>query len=603
MSRFTNRVANSLSRVQQLLLFLLVVQSLLVVFFTRGVSSSFTSYYISPSGQDSNNGQSSSTPFKTFSKAFSTMKGGDELILMDGTYSEAVGTGYMSWQGTNSGQPPSGLSPTTSPTRIRALNPGKVLIQGELFIGRSFRKDSNITVSGITFEGDSEIYNCNYCTVKNCEFHGSFWIGTNDHDMDNQFNLIEDCWIWGSQRRIISGNYRANYNVWRRVVVRGDGCGQPECQGDGNPNVGFTVYDSHDNLIENMIVVDRILAPNDAPYSDFAAAQHTPLPIWYNGRNKWLGCMSINAPDTGFYLEPDDILDPTFILKNCVAVNAHDTGINVGRKASNILYEIHTFLCTVGITTTDPTKSSPPALKYPTRVEANSFLKGVGYSKMDIGANVMTKYGWDGARVGDVNVETMTTNSLWPWPNEDRIKKEMCAYTTRGFCSMGKQLNGVNTVTLTSYIWEILGNAMPSDIYQQNTTTVTCFGLAASNQNVCSGKGVCISTDWCQCDSGYYGNACQIASCFGVLATNATVCSSRGSCTSLNQCSCQSGFTRSNCQTKVVVVTGSSPKASISQKRANLASWSFHYDHNGWMMRMVFMSMMMMVWMIPFLYY
>ncbi|KAG2382731.1 hypothetical protein C9374_005311 [Naegleria lovaniensis] len=176
-------------------------------------------YYLSPTGSDSNNGQSTSTPWKTFSKAFSSMTGGDELILLDGTYSVAAGTGTINYQGTNSAQPPSGTSLNT-PTRIRAQNPGKVSVQDGLFIGRSFRKDTYIHVNGITFEGDSSIYNCDYCTVKNCGFHGSFWIGTNDHQMDNQYNLIEDCWVWGSQRRIIAGNYRANYNVWRRIVVR-----------------------------------------------------------------------------------------------------------------------------------------------------------------------------------------------------------------------------------------------------------------------------------------------------------------------------------------------------------------------------------------------
>jgi hypothetical protein len=38
----------------------------------------------------------------------------------------------------------------------------------------------------------------------------------------------------------------------------------------------------------------------------------------------------------------------------------------------------------------------------------------------------------------------------------------MCAGTTRGFCSASLRLNGVNPVTLTSYIWEAAGIAMPA---------------------------------------------------------------------------------------------------------------------------------------------
>ena len=51
------------------------------------------------------------------------------------------------------------------------------------------------------------------------------------------------------------------------------------------------------------------------------------------------------------------------------------------------------------------------------------------------------------------------------------IKSEMAAYTggglaaQRGFCTTGKQLNGTSDVTLTSYIWEYLGNPMPLSLY------------------------------------------------------------------------------------------------------------------------------------------
>jgi hypothetical protein len=40
-----------------------------------------------------------------------------------------------------------------------------------------------------------------------------------------------------------------------------------------------------------------------------------------------------------------------------------------------------------------------------------------------------------------------------PWPNEARIKTEMCAGVTRGFCS---------ATSLTDYIWGYLGNPAPA---------------------------------------------------------------------------------------------------------------------------------------------
>lgn len=47
-------------------------------------------YYISPSGNDSNNGTTLSTPFKTFAKALPILKPGDLLYMREGVYAENV---------------------------------------------------------------------------------------------------------------------------------------------------------------------------------------------------------------------------------------------------------------------------------------------------------------------------------------------------------------------------------------------------------------------------------------------------------------------------------------------------------------------------------
>ncbi|KAG2378946.1 hypothetical protein C9374_007584 [Naegleria lovaniensis] len=586
-----------------------------------------TTFYMSPNGRDRNNGLSTTRPFQSFSKAFSTMSRGDSLILLDGVYSENAGTGVivnpLNGGSSLSAQPLSGVN-LTIPTMIRALNPGQVRIQGGLQIGTSTRKDTFITIQGITFEGDSVIENCDFCTVQQCGFYGSLWIGTNNHQMDNQYNLIEDCWVWGSQRRIFAGLFQSNYNVWRRVVIRGDGCGVPACA--TAPNVGFAVYQAHDNIIENVLVMDRILAPTDSSFADFAAASQSQDSNFFSGRNKWLGCMSIHSPDSGFYFEPDRTLDPTFVLRHCVSVNSNGTGFNMARNGSNLVLEnlmairsqwdgvrvgpedallsgtvrnivsfqsgrygfnskfepsyVNVFGSgisnfqqtsgTLGVSTTDPTAAG--ALKYPVRIETNSFLDGAGFSGENIGADILQKYGDDGSRFGDLFVERQTV-SLWPWPYEDRIKKEMCSNgTTRGFCSLGRQLDGVSSVTLTSYIWELLGNAIPNTIYP------SCFGLTAPNPGVCSSHGLCVAQDNCVCNTYYYGPQCQFSNCAnhgnfsnvtmtcncfsGYTGMNceipicnnipandtSNVCSRHGTCVDMNACMCESGYQGSDCQ-------------------------------------------------------
>lgn len=475
-----------------------------------GGSSTFTpDYYISPSGSDSNNGTSSSTPWKTFNKAFTTMAAGTSLGLMDGTYSVAAGTGYISYLGTNSNQAPSGNS-ISDQTVVRAINPGSAKVTGGLFVGRSDRKDSYITFQGITFLDGGELYNTSYVTVKDCGFMGAgFHIGTNDHENGNTRNLIEDVWITATGQRLVSSNYRSDENVWRRVLVRGDGCGTPECTGSGNPNVGLTCYDSRDCSFQNVMVIDRLLLTGDEGYASFATAQHTSGSHLL-GRNEWLGCMVINGPDQGFYFEADNVIasDPTWTLENCVAWATEGDGANLGNTSSqrvvirnltvghsggdglrvdpavsagsvtNILslsagrYGVNSAItptycnvygsgdsaynqttCTTGAYTYNA--ETDGSLEYVPRIEASSNLDGIGASGADIGANIVNRYGADGTRYGDSGYHDLTSTALWPWPNQTRIRQELGPdlSITRGFCASGK--------TLTSYVWEYLGNASP----------------------------------------------------------------------------------------------------------------------------------------------
>lgn len=486
--------------------------------------SNGSTFYISPTGSNWNNGRSAGSPFKTFHHAFGKMSPGDELILLDGVYSEPAGTGYISYTdysrnigGSRSDQIPSGANPSRA-TFVHALNPGKVTIIGPLFIGRSFRKDSYIKIEGITFEGGGSLYNTSHVTIKNCGFHGAFGIGTRDHNDGNDHNLIEDVWIWASGERVIAINYRARFNVWRRVLVRGDGCGARKCQGKGNPNVGITVYDSSHVSLQNVMVVDRILAPADSPYADFAVAQHTPGAHFF-GQNEWLGTLSLRAPDTGYYMEPDrgGTIDPTIRITNAIAWDAASLGFNLDRAGTNNQLENLTVRalgwdgvrispklttgvlrnvisvdaprsginsrypfshvnvynagqdayqqnnCETGCYSSDPRADGGiPSLKYLVRIEPGSRLKGSGYQGADIGANVLYRYGIDGSRHGEPGFNEFTSAPLWPWPNEERIKTEMCEKTgvTRGFCQ---------AKSLTHYIWEYMGNPLPSSPYAPST--------------------------------------------------------------------------------------------------------------------------------------
>ncbi len=120
----------------------------------------------------------------------------------------------------------------------------------------------------------------------------------------------------------------------------------------------------------------------------------------------------------------------------------------------------------------DPTTNGLNSLVY---IETSSQL-----NKDGIGATILKMHGKPGTLWGEAGYNLLQNGNngqedidLWPFPNEDIIKSKMAEYSydsgrligKRGFCSSGKQLNGRDNITLTSYIWEYLGNPIPQDIY------------------------------------------------------------------------------------------------------------------------------------------
>lgn len=500
----------------------------LVVTYNGGAAGR-TTYYISPSGSDSNDGRSLARPYKSFSKAFSAMIGGDELILLDGTYSDAAGTGYISDRGTRSGQPPSGPN-LAKPTYVHALNPGNVTIQGALGLGTTTRKVSFATIQGITFDGGGSLYNTSYVTVKDCGFKGALGIGTNDHSMGNSYALLEDVWAWANER-ITFIVYRSDHVVVRRAVFRQDGCIVTGCSDPGNAVVGTSIYNSHDVSFQNVVVLDSVLGPNGfGGAGDFMATWHNNFFFpWH--RNEWLGSMSINTQlGPSFFYDIDNLAaaqQPMATFKDIVAWNAsagfaanmncgagcaahnitvqnatlktngNGDGVWINSNLTNGVIDIKNIVafgggnrgistpqrpsymnahgfrtsydqttCATGCYTSDPTADgATPSIRYPHRVEATGFLKGKGQNGSDIGANIVFRYGADGTRHGEPGYNTLTTSPLWPWPNEDRIKREMCTGTTRGFCSTGQRLGNLGPMTLTTYIWELFNTPLPAGVY------------------------------------------------------------------------------------------------------------------------------------------
>src|SRR3990172_1387741 len=71
--------------------FLKVLVLFLLIFILGSSNVEASTYYVSNSGNDTNNGTSISTPLKTITKAVSkVVAGGDTILIEPGTYSEKV---------------------------------------------------------------------------------------------------------------------------------------------------------------------------------------------------------------------------------------------------------------------------------------------------------------------------------------------------------------------------------------------------------------------------------------------------------------------------------------------------------------------------------
>ena len=117
----------------------------------------------------------------------------------------------------------------------------------------------------------------------------------------------------------------------------------------------------------------------------------------------------------------------------------------------------------------DITTNQTAGLKYLPRVEKGSTLATAGSGGGQVGASVEFMWGETGTLWGDPGYDTVTTNPLWPFPNEAVIKADMASYTgpgapgARGFTT-GDSKDG-SPQTLTKYVWEYLGNQIPPDVY------------------------------------------------------------------------------------------------------------------------------------------
>jgi len=161
---------------------------------------------------------------------------------------------------------------------------------------------------------------------------------------------------------------------------------------------------------------------------------------------------------------------------NFFNVGEQDTGqiraqylYNTPNLPDNYSYDYDSF------TYIDPMVNS---LRYILRIESNTALAGIASDSGNIGATVEYMIGKSGTLYGESGWEQDNQVPMWPFPAEGLIKQKMAAFSytgpdylgnpnfltgARGFAAQGNGLYG-GPISLTSYIWEYLGQPCPADV-------------------------------------------------------------------------------------------------------------------------------------------
>lgn len=336
--------------------------------------------------------------------------------------------------------------------------------------------------------------------------------------------LLEDCGVVGAMRYGIYLGGTADtsrYNIVRRCVVRNDYSNSTQ------PKASFAVYGNNsgygirDVLFQNTITID---GQNTWDGTGDPSSRAT-YAGYYNPKNAanvtYQGTMVLNNYGYWGGMGIKELGGTGINLNNCVI---WDSGENYGLRLSGNQDYVNINKCTIGGNITGYYHASSPignhilkntlfynntslfannygwgtetnngfnpvgqsrgtnpiastdSLDYITRIETGSAWDGAADDGGDVGANILNKWGADGTLWGETGYDQLTGNSLWPWPYESYIKEvfsetnpspagsyPVTSEAGRGFTSAGNGLYG-GPKTLTSYIWEYLGNPCPAGI-------------------------------------------------------------------------------------------------------------------------------------------
>ena len=446
-------------------------------------------YYVDNAAVNDGGNGSSGSPKKYIPSGISLFSpsGGDTLIIKDGIYS-GPGNVISTFKAGTSG----------AYNTIRAENDGGVVITSSFVTSSAVNMYT--MVQGLKFKS-SESKDCSQRYIKffRCAFEGGP-VCSSDCDgavvvSTGSHQLFEDCWFYGVGGRYTVLSWEVSDIVFRRCVARRDG---GYSANEGNPEAVWANYGAANMSYQNCIAIDNTLAYSGDYSGSFYCTGHAGNPASDNV--EFLGCIDLNGKSASWYIDTDDGSDG-MAFTDCVCygnadgIDMSNTGVPLtinrvtighmsGRAVglwsgtmaiTNSLFSDYTAnsgnpavsytntynpgsFSGAGVTHVNPAVNG---LLYLPEIENGSVLKTSGQSGGQMGAQIVYRTGKSGTLYGEANYKTVTTDELWPWPNEGRIKSDFASVPNgaRGFAA-GTSMDGTPQ-TLTKYIWEQLGNPCP----------------------------------------------------------------------------------------------------------------------------------------------
>jgi hypothetical protein len=435
-------------------------------------AGSYRTLYVATTGNNTTGDGSSSKPWNTISFGISKMLSGETLVVKAGTYSGL--TNFI--QGIPGGT-------ASRSTRVIAESPMDVRIKSTTLLnyfdnqlqiasGRNY-----ITVDGFIFDMSATDAPPHIADIEGDFIKVTRSIFKRSGDIDKyggllynngNNNLFEDLAGAGACRYCFEqGGPQSSVQrtIWRRIIGRFDYSNSQQ------PKATFATYGNdvtlnvRDHLYQNVFAIDGQNPGNlggpEEKYGGFYTPKNTATV-------QLQGCMVLRegVGNSGIFIREYGSVNYAShtVIWDLINSNSYASGIKAA-SGNNL-----TIGGVIPDVATDFTGGAATASLLKPSVRPKDLLNNTP------GAVILRRYGGTGKRWGDPGYDQLSTEELWPWPYQDKIKAVFAEAngvpsgnspasnnTARGFAAGGNGLYG-GVITLTSYIWEYLGTPCPSTI-------------------------------------------------------------------------------------------------------------------------------------------